>query len=104
MQQWLPAQLQSHLDAGKKIQLLDVREDDERAFANIGGVHIPMREILQRVGELEVDVVTVVYCHHGRRSAQVAGLLLQQGFETVINLKGGIDRWSEDVDNTIKQY
>ncbi|MDE3118191.1 MAG: rhodanese, partial [Nitrospirota bacterium] len=44
------------------------------------------------------------YCHHGMRSADATGFLLQQGFSNVKNLVGGIDAWSIQVDPNIPRY
>ena len=88
---------------------LDVREDWEVAVAaiHIKGVavtHIPMGRIPKRLAELDPEQPVVCICHHGMRSAQVAGFLERQGFATVYNLAGGIDAWSEQVDSTVPRY
>lgn len=76
-------------------QLLDVRGDGEvRRGAIPGMIHIPMHLIPVRYGELDRERPVVVYCASGARSAQVARYLLQQGFEEVYNLSGGIQAWS----------
>jgi rhodanese-related sulfurtransferase len=46
----------------------------------------------------------VAYCHHGMRSADAVGFLLQQGIAQVKNLVGGIDAWSVEVDQTVLRY
>jgi rhodanese-related sulfurtransferase len=85
--------------------LLDVREQWEREIAHLtGDRHIPMGEITQRKQELDPQQEIVVYCHHGGRSAQVAHYLTQQGYERVINLTGGIDAWSREVDTSLPRY
>jgi rhodanese-related sulfurtransferase len=85
--------------------LLDVRENDERAAARIEpSVHIPMNEIPGRLEELPRDRPIVVYCHHGQRSAMVAGYLERAGFSRVSNLTGGIDAWSLRVDPSVPRY
>ena len=53
-----------------------------------------MGDIPSRLTELDPDRETVVVCHHGVRSAQVAMYLARMGFEHVLNLSGGIDAWS----------
>ena len=50
------------------------------------------------------DQETVVVCHHGIRSAQVAMYLARLGFERVSNLSGGIDLWSATVDPAVPRY
>ena len=100
-----PEELQSRLDAGAKVVLLDVREPMEWAIGHLAGaVHIPMRSVSARIGELDPEAETVVYCHHGSRSAAVAAMLRHAGFRDVRNLTGGIDRWSTTVDAAIPRY
>jgi len=85
--------------------LLDVREPWEVETAAVAGaVCIPMGEVPARLAELDRDRPVLVLCHHGRRSAQVAYLLERSGFREVINLAGGIDAWSEQVDPGIARY
>ena len=85
--------------------LLDVREPEEREIACIHpSLHIPLAEIPRRLAEIPRDKTVVVYCHHGSRSAMVAGFLEAMGFSRVANLEGGIDHWSRKVDPTIPRY
>ena len=100
-----PAQLQQGQQQGRRFTLLDVREDDEVAYAALPGhVHIPMNRIPLRHNELADDMPIVVYCHHGVRSMQVALFLAQAGFDELYNLSGGIDAWSQTVDNSVARY
>jgi rhodanese-related sulfurtransferase len=87
------------------VVLLDVREHDELAVAAVSGaLHIPMREVPGRLGELDANKPLVVMCHSGGRSRRVAEYLLGQGFTTVFNLRGGIDAWSTQIDSQIPRY
>lgn len=97
-----PQEAKAALDAGA--QLLDVREAWEVSFASIGGLHIPMGEIPSRIQELDPEEPIVVLCHHGVRSLNVTAWLRQQGFEQVQSVRGGIDRWSREVDATVPRY
>ena len=91
---------------GKQILLLDVREDweIELAPAPCEHAHIPMGQIAGRLSELDPAVETVVLCHAGGRSRQVARYLENQGFKSVCNLSGGISAWSREVDKSIPEY
>jgi rhodanese-related sulfurtransferase len=101
----LPEQLNERLKRGEQPIILDVREPEEIAIASFpGATHIPMGEIPSRLTELDPDLETVVVCHHGIRSAQVAIYLARLGFERVSNLSGGIDRWSATVDPAVPRY
>lgn len=100
-----PEELQARLNAGANVVLLDVREPMEWAIGHLAdAVHIPMRSVPSRIAELDPEVETIVYCHHGSRSAAVAAMLRQAGFRDVRNLTGGIDRWSTTVDAGIPRY
>jgi rhodanese-related sulfurtransferase len=93
-----------HGAAGDVI-LLDVREPHELAVAAVNScLHIPMAQIPERVEELDRSKTIVVMCHGGMRSMQVAGYLSHQGFKNVVNLDGGIDAWSREVDPSIPGY
>lgn len=100
-----PRDLKQRLDRGDAPLILDVREPEEIAIAPFpGATHIPMGDIPSRLTELDPERETVVVCHHGIRSAQVAAYLARMGFEAVINLAGGIDAWSLSVDSAVPRY
>jgi rhodanese-related sulfurtransferase len=100
-----PTALKARLDRGERVFILDVREPFEISLAPFpGATHIPMGDIPSRLTELDPDLETVVVCHHGVRSAQVAMYLARMGFEHVLNLSGGIDAWSESADPTTPRY
>ena len=46
----------------------------------------------------------VVHCHSGVRSLWAAQHLREAGFRRVLNLTGGIDRWSDEVDPSVPKY
>ncbi len=100
-----PRTLKHRLERGEPLVVLDVREPEEIAIASLAGaLHIPMGDIPSRIGELDPDSEIVVVCHHGLRSAQVAGYLARMDFERVLNLAGGIDAWSMEVDQLVSRY
>jgi rhodanese-related sulfurtransferase len=100
-----PRELKEKLDAGLPIVLLDVREPEEIRIAEFPrALHIPMGDVPARISELDPEAEIVVICHHGIRSAQVAGYLMSLGFEKVLNLQGGIDAWSAAVDPAVPRY
>jgi len=100
-----PEQVNALRGSGEDIVLLDVREPHEIALAAIAGsVNIPMGEIPARVQELDPEQHIVIVCHRGIRSANVAAWLQRQGFERVQSMRGGIDRWSKDVDPGVPIY
>lgn len=99
-----PRELKVRLDQGDSIEVLDVREPEEWNIANLGGIHIPLGELMNRVNELEADKEYAVLCHHGVRSAHAIGFLRQNGFEQLHNIQGGIEEWSLTVDPSVQRY
>lgn len=103
MQTLTPFEFQARLHAGD--QLLDVREAEELALAALpGALHIPLRQLPQRVGELNPQRPIAVLCHHGIRSEHAAAWLEQAGFSSVSHLGGGIEAWSLLLDPTVPRY
>lgn len=97
--------LKDRLDKGEKPFLLDVREPHEFSMAKIeGAVLIPLGTLPQSLDKLDPQAEIVAYCHHGMRSADAVGFLVQQGFSNVKNLIGGIDAWSIQADPSVPRY
>lgn len=84
--------------------LIDVREPDEVALCSVAGsVHIPMREIPARLGELP-DAHLLILCHHGGRSGRVTQFLRANGRENATNVAGGIEAWACKIDPSLARY
>lgn len=106
MQEITATELKSRMDAGDDIQLIDVRQPDEYAFAKIDGAKlIPLGEVISRMDELDETRETVLQCKMGGRSAKAIELLTAAGFKGEMkNLKGGITAWSNEVDPKVPKY
>jgi len=79
--------------------LLDVRETFEFENFNVGGLHIPLGELENRLGELDKDKTTIVVCHLGQRSLVACTILKNNNFSSFYNLEGGIAALSLDRQN-----
>ncbi|MCG6966826.1 MAG: sulfurtransferase [Chromatiaceae bacterium] len=99
-------ELHDHLaDNASDPLLLDVREPWEFRICHIDGSQlVPMGQLPAALNALDRDRETIVICHHGVRSRQVAMYLDYQGFSRVINLAGGLDAWARDVDRQMPTY
>jgi adenylyltransferase/sulfurtransferase len=99
-------ELKQRLDQGDDIQIIDVREDNEVAIARIpNSVHIPLGQVLNRMNEIDQTRETVVHCKMGGRSARAIDALQRSGFRgKLVNLKGGIIGWSNEVDPSVPKY
>jgi rhodanese-related sulfurtransferase len=88
-----------------KVQIIDVREPDERATCAIeGSRHIPMRQIPEVAASLPRDQQLLILCHHGGRSMRVTQFLRANGFENATNIAGGIDAWAQQIEPGMKRY
>ncbi len=91
--------LKQRLDAGEKINLIDVREPEEFAAANIGAKLIPLGQIMSmQIEELEElrNEEVIIHCRSGKRSAQACMMLEQMGFTNTVNVEGGILAWMDN--------
>lgn len=106
MQEITASELKARMDAGEDIQLIDVRQPDEHAFARIEGAKlIPLGEVVSRMGEIDENRETVIHCKMGGRSANAIAALQRAGFKGELrNLAGGITAWSNEVDPRVPKY
>ena len=106
MEEITATELKERLDKGDDIQLIDVREPAEVAVAKIpNSVHIPLGQIMGRMSEIDPKRETVVHCKMGGRSAKAIEALRRSGFSgKLLNLKGGITAWSNEVDPSVPKY
>ena len=91
-------ELKRRLDAGEKLNIVDVREPHENAEFNIGGILIPLGQIQSmQIDELEdlKDKELILYCRSGNRSGQACMFLDAMGFKNTKNLVGGMLAWQE---------
>jgi rhodanese-related sulfurtransferase len=108
-----PAQLSAWIErVGTPAQpavVLDVREPWERQTATVKPagftlLSIPMGELPARLSELSSTAPLACLCHHGARSQRVALFLAHNGFDQVVNIAGGIDAWSAELDVSVPRY
>lgn len=96
MQNITAEEVKARIDAGEKLNLVDVREPHEHADFNIGGTLYPLGKIqTMQVDELEPlkEQEVILYCRSGNRSGQAAMILDMLGFKNTKNLAGGMMNW-----------
>ena len=97
--------LNARLKAGETLVLLDVREPWERNLCALpNSLHAPMQQVPTVINTLDAADEVIVYCHTGVRSFHVGKFLEHNGFKNVANLRGGIEAWAREVDNTMARY
>ena len=98
MQTISSSELKTKLDANEDVALIDVREPDEHAAFNIGGILLPLGKILSmqtdEIDDLKNEEV-ICYCRSGNRSGQACMMLETFGFMNTKNLAGGMLAWTE---------
>jgi sulfur-carrier protein adenylyltransferase/sulfurtransferase len=99
-----PRELKARLDRGDDLFILDVREPHEYQICNLRGHLIPLGDLSGRANELDSSREIVAHCRSGKRSAEAVEFLRKAGFRKVLNLKGGILAWSDEVDPSVPKY
>jgi adenylyltransferase/sulfurtransferase len=99
-----PRELKARLDRHDELFILDVREPHEYQICNLGGHLIPLGDLSKRVNELDSSREIVAHCRSGKRSAEAVEFLQRAGFRKILNLKGGILAWSDEVDPSVPKY
>jgi len=100
-----PQELKTRIDRGDKFVLLDVREANEYSICHLEGAKlIPLREVPNRLNELNLGEEIIAYCKMGKRSQTAADQLRKAGFKKVMSLKGGINAWSNEIDPSVPKY
>ncbi len=104
-----PAEVKRMFDVKENFKLVDVREPGEYEICKIDrSILIPLGDIRERKMEklngLQKSDVIITQCHHGKRSLTAAEILKDMGFTQVKSMKGGIEEWSLQIDNTVPRY
>ena len=84
--------------------LIDVREENEYEFVNMGGELIPMGDVMMNLDKISKEKDVIVHCKSGRRSEAIVQALMARGYNNVINLEGGITAWAQEIDTTLPTY
>ncbi len=106
MEEITATELKQRLDRGDDLQIIDVREPNEYEVARLEGTKlIPLAQIVNRMNEIDEGRETVVHCKGGVRSARAIEALQRAGFKgRLVNLRGGITAWSNEVDPGVPKY
>lgn len=97
--------LKAKLDAGEDVQIIDIRDIHEVDSGSLGGIHIPMEEVMVRTDEIRKDCPVIFHCKSGARaSAMVYALETEKNFNNIYHLEGGIEAWAENIDPDVTVY
>lgn len=98
------AELKQLIDNKNDFQLIDVREPHEAEIAEIGGLLIPMGQVMENLDKIVKDKQVVIHCRSGARSGAICQALEKEGYNNVYNLKGGILAWANEIDPSVTKY
>ena len=100
-----PKVLQDELAASPDLKLLDVRSREEFDAARIEGATHMTRDLMQEImGKWDPEEPFVIIDHQGQQGLDAAAYYLGHGLKNVRCLRGGIDAWSLEVDETVPRY
>lgn len=92
-------------DRQPDIYLLDVREQPEWDIARIEGAKLkPLSILRENFADIPKDKTVYCFCKAGGRSAKAIEFLKSQGYSQLINVRGGISAWSQDIDPAVPRY
>jgi len=93
-----PQELREMMDSGKKLALIDVREQAEWDINHIEGAQLVPKSSLssgEGLAQLPHDRKAVLYCKTGVRSAEALAAVKKAGFSDAVHLQGGIVAWAK---------
>ncbi len=92
-------------DQQPDLYLLDVREQMEWDIARIEDAHLkPLSTLEKDFADIPKDKTVYCFCKMGGRSAHAIDFLKSKGYAQLVNVKGGIQAWSEEIDPTVPRY
>jgi len=98
-----PTEVAEKIASGAEVLLIDVREPYEWSTGHVEqATHIPLGQVPTRLGDIPRDKEVVMICRSGNRSERARQYLAEQGYTRVKNLVGGMQRWSREVDQSIR--
>ncbi len=99
-------ELSELIENDREVQIIDVREPHEFEIARIPQTKlIPLAQIVARAKEIDPSRTAIIHCKAGGRSAKAIAALQEDGYKgKLLNLKGGITAWSDEVDSTVPKY
>jgi adenylyltransferase/sulfurtransferase len=98
-----PAQLAEKLSRKEAVVLIDVREPHEWSAGHLEAAqHIPLRQLPDRLTEIPKDQDVVMICRSGARSEHARAHLANLGYTRIRNLSGGLQRWSREIDPSLR--
>ena len=99
-------ELENLINNNPETQIIDVREPHEYEIAKIPNTKlIPLAQVVNRAKEIDSSRTAIIHCKAGGRSAKAIAALQENGYKgKLLNLRGGITAWSDEVDSSVPKY
>lgn len=99
-------ELRDLMKTNSEVQVIDVREPFEVEIAKIPNTKlIPLAQVVSRMKEIDSSRTAIIQCKSGGRSAKAIAALRENGYKgKLLNLKGGITAWADEVDGSVAKY
>jgi adenylyltransferase/sulfurtransferase len=100
------AELKTRMDAGDRLQIIDIREPHERSILKFPRARpIPLGQLARRVDEFDPEADAVFICKIGQRSVFAIRELREAGYTgRLLNLQDGVNAWARQVDTSLPVY
>ncbi|MCB0402077.1 MAG: rhodanese-like domain-containing protein [Flavobacteriales bacterium] len=90
------SELKARLDNNDDLQLIDVREDYEFDSFNIGGINIPLDDVLASIDRIDKTKPIVFCCKSGKRSKAITLAVSKKlDLNNVYSLIGGLEAYQQ---------
>ena len=114
-------ELKARIDSGEKLVVVDVRDPHEWEISALDGtLRIPKGQIeaakndvlagrktreMTVLAQIPTEGEVIVHCRSGKRSADSIKFLQDAGYKNLlVNVKGGILAWADEVDPSMPKY
>ncbi len=100
-----PTDLASLLEGEEKLRLLDLRTREEHEAVTLPGSELFSNDLLQEIfGHESKETQIVLYDHTGDKALDPAAYLIGHGFKNTRALRGGLDAYSQEADDSVPRY
>lgn len=89
------------IDSNLELIVIDVRTPKEVAEGTIPraiNIDVKADDFLDQIIKLDKDKTYLLSCRSGKRSAQAAGIMEENGFKYLYNMKGGYLQWQKNIE------
>ena len=100
-----PKVLAEEIESNPNLKLLDIRTREEFEAVKLeGSIHMT-RDLMQEIlGKWDPEEPFVIIDHQGQQSMDAAAYFIGHDIKNVRCLRGGIDAWSVEVDDSAPRY